>query len=109
LGAKLLSSKANVSELLQNMERAGWIQRTPSAEDQRSHLLHLTPKGLEAVREAFPDFSRRLADLFEGISPEDRENLRRICRALGTGLEARSPKERPTNARAAKGWASTKE
>ena len=54
LAERLLVTKGNVCGLLDRMESAGWVKRTPSSDDRRANRIHLTPRGRTALQSAFP-------------------------------------------------------
>ena len=60
-------SKQAVNDLLQDLERGGYIRRVVNPADRRSRLIRLTPKGVEledAVRRAAEDAERVLERKF---------------------------------------------
>ena len=42
----------SMGELVQALERGGYLQRRPDPSDRRARLIHLTPKGSDLVRHA---------------------------------------------------------
>jgi MarR family 2-MHQ and catechol resistance regulon transcriptional repressor len=80
---KLLTSGGNITLVVDNLERDGLVQRERSAEDRRVVNVSLTAAGRELISQVFP---KHLADIIEEMSiltPEEQEELGRLCRILG--------------------------
>jgi MarR family 2-MHQ and catechol resistance regulon transcriptional repressor len=80
---KLLTSGGNVTLVVDNLERDGLVQRERSAKDRRVVMVSLTEAGKELISQVFP---MHLADVVEEMSiltPEEQEELGRLCRILG--------------------------
>jgi MarR family 2-MHQ and catechol resistance regulon transcriptional repressor len=88
--AKLLTSGGNITLVVDNLEKGGLVRRERSVEDRRVVMVSLTEAGRELIRQVFP---KHLADIVEEMSiltPEEQEDLGRLCRILGKqerGLE----------------------
>jgi MarR family 2-MHQ and catechol resistance regulon transcriptional repressor len=87
LGAKLLSSKPNISAVLDNLERDGLVRRERDEKDRRSQRVHLTPQGRKAISKAFPVFLAYLKDAFSALSPAELEQLGALNKKLGLSLQ----------------------
>jgi len=72
--------------LVDDLEKAGLVERIPDPADRRSRLIRATPAGaarLDAVHQAIDDAeSALLADLDDGEQRKLREMLRRIAASL---------------------------
>jgi MarR family transcriptional regulator for hemolysin len=55
----LETDKVTMVNILDSLDRAGFIRRTPSKEDRRKHLIALTPK----ARRSLPKIRKVIADL----------------------------------------------
>ena len=60
----------SLGELLSKLEKGGFIERTPSEEDKRVMLIHLTEKGKEAGENQF-----EINEIFSDLSEEEQNNL----------------------------------
>jgi MarR family transcriptional regulator, 2-MHQ and catechol-resistance regulon repressor len=87
LGAKLLRSGGNVTLVIENLTRHGWVRRERQASDRRWIQIHLTPKGRTLIARVFPKHADAIAREMSALEPEEQEALRRICRKLGKGGE----------------------
>lgn len=83
LGAKLLKSGGNVTMVVDNLERRGLVRRV-RGEDRRYVAVHLTAAGRALIRRIFPRHAAGIVREFAVLSPSEQEEMRRLCRALGT-------------------------
>jgi MarR family transcriptional regulator, 2-MHQ and catechol-resistance regulon repressor len=83
LGPKLLTSRPNVVLIVDQLEEAGLVRRTPVEGDRRRVLVRLTPEGRRAIERAFARHVRNLVDEFSVLSAKEQEELARLCRRLG--------------------------
>lgn len=86
---KLLTSPANLTTVIDGLERHGLVRRERSAEDRRRVRLSLTPKGRRTIEEIFPRHAERITSLMDALEPREQEELGRLCRKLGRAVEAR--------------------
>jgi MarR family 2-MHQ and catechol resistance regulon transcriptional repressor len=88
VGRRLVVTKANVTGLIDRLERQGLVQRDPGAspEDRRITHARLTEKGMALLEEALPRRRQVLAQTFAGLTPEEKTQLigllTRLRRAL---------------------------
>ncbi len=98
LGEKLLRSGGNITLVVDNLEKHGWVRRERQKEDRRMIRIHLTPRGRRLITRVFPEHARAIVKEMGRLSPGEQEDLRRLCRKLGLGGEKlsaeRSKKER---------------
>ena len=87
LARKLLRSDANVTTVIDNLERQGWVRRERSKEDRRVVLVSLTAEGRRKIERIFPEHARRIAELMSGLSPDEQETLGRLCKKLGLSID----------------------
>ena len=83
LGEKLLKSGGNITLVIDNLEKSGWVERQQDPEDRRSMLIHLTPEGEEFIKSYFPKHLARIKDEFDVLSNEELDQLASICKKLG--------------------------
>lgn len=97
LCALLKMDKSTLSRNIERMRRRGWLAADLGG-DNRTHLVSLTPKGAQLLRDAFPlwrkaqwEAARRMGD--EGVAAL--ETLTKRLRSFGNS--ARKPSERGEN------------
>ena len=80
----LLVTKSNVCQLLDRMEKSGWLVRR---EDGRANRLYLTESGRRLFDAVVPAHGELIAKQFAALSPAEQvqllELLRKVDRALG--------------------------
>ena len=90
LGAKLVRSKANVTALIDGLQRAGLVHRERNATDRRYVAVHLTPAGEAMVDAVYPAHADAIVDALTVLSNDEQERLARLCRKLAKGLRAQA-------------------
>ena len=83
LAAKLLRSGGNVTVVVDNLEKHGWVRRERQANDRRLIRIHLTEAGRALIERVFPKHVETLVEQFSALEPQEQEELRRLCRKLG--------------------------
>jgi MarR family transcriptional regulator, 2-MHQ and catechol-resistance regulon repressor len=86
LAAKLLRSGGSVTSVVEGLEKRGLVLRQRTDEDKRFVRVALTGKGRKLIQELFPAHAERVARLFGVLTDEEQDQLRRLCRKLGTGI-----------------------
>lgn len=86
LGRKLLRSNPNMTAVLDNLERDGWVKRTRGTEDRRVVTVSLTAAGREKIEAVFPEHARRVTELLEALEPHEQDTLAALSKKLGLGI-----------------------
>jgi MarR family 2-MHQ and catechol resistance regulon transcriptional repressor len=86
LGRKLLRSNPNMTALLDNLERNGWVARERGPEDRRVVRVSLTPEGQRVIEKVFPAHAAHIAALMGALTAEEQEQLGALCKKLGLSL-----------------------
>jgi MarR family 2-MHQ and catechol resistance regulon transcriptional repressor len=95
LAVKLLRSSANVCTVVDNLERAGLVERQRSRQDRRVVDVHLTAAGDAQIRRVFPRHAAEIQRLLAVLDPAEQEMLAALCRKLGLGIQKLPPPRRP--------------
>src|SRR5262249_55789920 len=85
LGRHLVVTKANVTGLMDRLEREGLVQRD-SHSDRRITLARLTAKGSAVLESALPRHEQILAELLDCLTAEEKEQLITLLTKLRRGL-----------------------
>ncbi len=93
LGHKLLRSGGNITLVVDNLEKHGWVRREPQKDDRRMIVIHLTPQGRKLIERVFAEHAQTIKREMSVLTQREQESLRRICRKLGRSGE-RSQKQR---------------
>jgi MarR family 2-MHQ and catechol resistance regulon transcriptional repressor len=94
LAKKLLRSGGNVTLVIDNLEKHGWVRRERQQNDRRLVKVYLTPKGQRLIARVFPEHAEAITREMSLLAAEEQETLRRICRKLGTSDAAELCSER---------------
>lgn len=86
----------NVTGLVDNLERAGMVERVPDPQDRRSVLARLTPAGLAKVTEIWQEAFEQRHQVTKGMTEEELVQLRHLAYKLVqnmTAAQSRAPEE----------------
>lgn len=87
LGKKLLRSGGNITMVVDNLEKHGWVRREQQEDDRRMIKIHLTQMGRKLIERVFPEHARAIRKEMSVLQPGEQESLRQICRKLGRSGE----------------------
>jgi DNA-binding MarR family transcriptional regulator len=90
------STPRNVTGLVDNLERAGLVERVPDPQDRRSVLARLTRAGLEKVTEIWQEAFEQRHNVTKGLTEEELVQLRHLAFKLVQSMSAaqnRAPEE----------------
>jgi DNA-binding MarR family transcriptional regulator len=82
LGAQIRVTKANVSLVLQGLERQDLVERVTEPTDGRRIRVRLTPRGRDVLDEVVPLAQGTMEEALEPLSVRDRRELRRLLRRI---------------------------
>jgi MarR family transcriptional regulator, 2-MHQ and catechol-resistance regulon repressor len=85
VGRHLVVTKANVTGLMDRLEREGLVRRNTHA-DRRVTLAKLTDKGVALLEEAVPRRQQVLAELLGGLNSAEKEQLISLLTKLRRGI-----------------------
>lgn len=81
----------SASEVLAKLENAGLITRTPNEADRRTADLALTEAGKAAVEQAAGERQKRHAEMFAGLSEEEKQTLLALLEKVRADWQERFP------------------
>ena len=84
LGRALFTSRANVTTVVDNLERRGLVRRQRDAVDRRLVIVHLTADGRALIEQVFPGQVQAIVEEFAALSADEQEMLGQLCKQLGT-------------------------
>jgi DNA-binding MarR family transcriptional regulator len=88
-------SGAAVSQLVADLERAGYVERTAAAADRRRRELALSPAGRAVLDSASAVLRERLGALLGGLPRPEADALTRLLERVGDALGGSPPPRRP--------------
>ncbi len=90
LALKLLRSGGNLTVVIDNLEKRGWVRRERQRHDRRMVIVRLTPAGRRLIEGIFPSHARAITAEMSRLSPAEQGALRTLCRKLGLGANPAS-------------------
>ena len=88
IGKKILRSSGNITLVIDNLEKRGLVRREREGEDRRRVSVQLTPEGRTLIGRVFPEHASIVATAFSALTPEEQEELARLCKKLGKAVAA---------------------
>ena len=85
ISVKVLKSGSNMTTVIDNLERAGYVRRERDANDRRVIHVHLTEAGNGKIEAILPGHVAALVEEFKVLSASEQETLGELCRKLGKG------------------------
>ncbi len=86
LAGYLSTSPVSVVRLIDRMERDGWVERKPSAEDRRVNLVVPTAR-TEAIWGELSDHAKELVEhAYRGINKKELESVKKTLRRIRDNL-----------------------
>lgn len=88
IGEKLLKSGGNITMVIDNLEKCGYVKRKKDPNDRRAVLIHLTGKGEKFIREFFPKHLDKIKKEFSVLTEDEKKQLALLCKKLGVKEES---------------------
>lgn len=89
LGELLLVSRANVTGLIDCLERRGLVERAQSEEDKRVRLVRMTDAGVRLLEGILPRHYGEVRDALKGLSVKEKSDLSRLLTKLRHGVQGK--------------------
>ena len=77
---KLLSTSGNITVVVKNMEKKGWLYRKSCPRDKRAFLVGLTDEGKKLFENLLPEHRKEIEETYGILSDEERRELIRILK-----------------------------
>lgn len=75
LSEMMLVNRANITSLVDRMERAGFIKRKCNKSDRRCNVIELTEYGRQVINEIEPLYSREISHIMAVLNEMDQKRL----------------------------------
>ena len=86
IGRKILKSGGNMTLVVDNLEKGGYVVRERSERDRRHVTVHLTEAGQTKMASIFPQHAQTIGRLMSVLTPEEQAHLGALSRKLGLGI-----------------------
>jgi MarR family 2-MHQ and catechol resistance regulon transcriptional repressor len=83
LAEKLLRSGGNLTLVVNNLEKAGFVARERDPADRRFVVVKLTPKGTRFIEDLFPRVAAKVTQEMRVLSSTELFDLSRLCKKIG--------------------------
>jgi MarR family 2-MHQ and catechol resistance regulon transcriptional repressor len=83
IAEKLLKSGGNITMVIDNLEKSGYVTRKKDPQDRRAVLIHLTKEGDEFISEFFPRHLDKIKQEFSELNDSEKKELAAMCKKLG--------------------------
>lgn len=88
IGEKILKSGGNITMVVDNLEKQGYVKRKKDPNDRRAVQIHLTEKGESFIREFFPKHLEKIKGEFSVFTEEEKITIATLCKKLGVKEES---------------------
>ena len=85
LCGKLLKSGGNITMVVDNLEKSGYVLRKRSKEDRRFFIVELTLKGKKKIEETLPAQVDLITNMLNTLKKGEQRELQKLCKKLGRG------------------------
>ena len=83
IAEKILRSEGNMTTVVDNLERRGFVRRERSEKDRRVVTVSLTETGRQMIEKVLPQHIQAIINEMSIFTPEEQEILDHLCRKLG--------------------------
>ena len=78
----MLATSGNMTVVIKNMERDGWISRSCDPNDRRSFRIQLTDQGQKKIEAVLPEHMANIRHMTDLLPQNDKEDLVRILKTF---------------------------
>ena len=82
LSRMMLVNRANITGLIDRMEKGGLVVRTADAEDRRYNIVKLTAHGKELLEQVDPQYGREIRQRMEWLSDQEQKKLIKLLEKI---------------------------
>lgn len=79
---KILSTAGNMTVVIGNLLKDGYVEKMDTVGDRRSYSLRLTMKGREIIERVFPKHLEILREELDSLEDEEKEELVRLMKKM---------------------------
>lgn len=94
LGEKILKSGGNITKVVDNLERDGFVIRIRDEKDRRYFRISLTNKGTAKIKVTFPLVMNNLVKIFSILTEQEQQTLAELCKRIGLEIKKGNKNEK---------------
>jgi MarR family transcriptional regulator, 2-MHQ and catechol-resistance regulon repressor len=83
LSDKILKSTANITTVIDNLEKRALVKRIRQEADRRYITVELTDKGKKLIQDIFPEHVKHINEEMAILSKEEKQKLKTLCKIVG--------------------------
>ena len=87
LSKMMLVNRANITTLIDRMEKAGLVARKPVRDDRRYNSIELTPHGVEMYHKVSGIYKQKIGEIMHVLNDEELESLKTVLEKLRRNLD----------------------
>lgn len=87
LSRMMLVNRANITTLIDRMEKAGLVARRPVPDDRRYNVICLTTKGIDVYQRVSGAYKKRVNDIMGVLNAQELDALKNILEKIRLNLE----------------------
>ena len=82
LQRRVFVSSGGITYLVDRLQRRGFVERRPLANDRRARIAALTPEGEALVRRILPEHAARIKAALSGLGKKEKREALRLLRVI---------------------------
>jgi MarR family transcriptional regulator, 2-MHQ and catechol-resistance regulon repressor len=82
ISEELMVTGANITCVVDNLEKEEFVKRVPSKEDRRVILAELTPKGKEKLDQIMPEYVQNMAAVISVLNEHEQKDLVKLLEKI---------------------------
>ena len=87
LSKMMLVNRANITTLIDRMEKVGLVARKPVPNDRRYNIIELTPHGVEMYTKVSGIYKQKIGEIMHVLDDDELESLKTILEKLRMNLD----------------------
>lgn len=89
LADKLLKSGGNITMVVDNLEKIGYVKRERGDADRRYFTVLLTKKGKNLVEKVYPKYHQTVTEYMGGLTQSEQQELYRLCKKVEDSMQGK--------------------
>ncbi len=85
LACKILKSGGNITLVVDNLAKQGYVKRIRNEQDRRYSTVHLTATGRRKISALFPKIVKKIVERMGALTQEEQKAIGPILKKLGEG------------------------
>ena len=84
LGKKLLKSGGNITMVIDNLEKQGFVERRRGEKDRRTFAIHLTDEGNNKIKSVLSRIVKFITNEMNILTSKEQLEMQKMCKAIGS-------------------------